>query len=48
MITPMLRRRSLAVAVPDDACSLFTRDPFPSGPSDLAFGRGQGGVPRTA
>lgn len=25
---------------PGDACSLLTRDRFPSGPSDLAFGRG--------
>ena len=33
---------------PEEACSLFTRDPFPSGPSDLAFGRGQGGVPKTS
>jgi sugar lactone lactonase YvrE len=27
---------------PDDACVLLHRDPFPSGPSDLAFGRGRG------
>ncbi len=33
---------------PDDACSLFTRDPFPSGPSDLVFGRGHGGIPKSS
>jgi sugar lactone lactonase YvrE len=33
---------------PDDACSLFTRDPFPSGPSDLAFGRGHDVIPKTS
>ena len=27
---------------PEDACVLMHRDPFPSGPSDLAFGRGHG------
>lgn len=29
---------------PDSSCSLLSRDPFPSGPSAVAFGRGKGGV----
>jgi len=29
---------------PSKACVLLSRDPFPSGPSDLAFGRGHGVV----
>lgn len=34
------------VSGPGEACSLFTRDPFPSGPSDVAFGRGHGVIPK--
>ncbi len=33
---------------PASACSLFSRDPFPSGPSDVAFGRGHGGVAKSS
>jgi len=33
---------------PGAACSLLSRDPFPSGPSDLAFGRPQGSFPRSS
>lgn len=34
------------VSGPDDACVLMQRDPFPNGPSDLAFGRGEGRFPK--
>lgn len=33
---------------PGSACSLFSRDPFPSGPSDVAFGRGHGGIAKSS
>lgn len=33
---------------PGVACSLLNRDPFPSGPSDLAFGRPDGPFPRSS
>ena len=33
---------------PGSACSLLSRDPFPSGPSDVAFGRSHGGIPRSS
>ncbi len=34
------------VSGPEDACVLMQRDPFPSGPSDLAFARGKGRFPK--
>jgi hypothetical protein len=33
---------------PGSACSLLTRDPFPSGPSAVAFGRGHGGIAKSS
>jgi gluconolactonase len=33
---------------PNSACSLLSRDPFPSGPSAVAFGRGHGGIPKSS
>jgi sugar lactone lactonase YvrE len=34
------------VSGPDEACVLMQLDPFPSGPSDLAFARGKGRFPK--